>query len=579
MMQRVESGPVSALVGRVATIASLTLAAAIAVLLFAAPASNAIVPPETVILPNGVQRTTYYIGEKTKGIDGPLQVTSGQNRIDYDPIFGLQRPSQNGWITRIEPNMVRPDGSIPKSSEVMFHHGVWLNNNRDDATDQDAGAAFPERFYATGEEKTAMDLPPGFGYRYLTTDTWTLNHMIHNLVTAPMELYITYTVDFIPDGSPLAEGIEPVRPIWMDVENGSFYPVFDVKRGRGGADGEFTYPADAGNPYGSGPKLNEWTVDRDGVLVHTTGHVHTGGLSTELYLKRNGASYAGPRCARLRTMTARQKKNWSKKRKARFRGRQKKVRACRSTQPKVTGNRVELFTSKAHYFGNRPPVSWDVAMFTTSPNWKVEVKAGDTLELQTTYETKIASWYESMGLQVVYMADSDSVGKNPYRRKVSYPGVINHGQLEENSDHGGTGPVVGPDPRKLPSGLLTSGPLMIGGYSYEAGDFRIPGATGRPPVVAKGEQMTFQLSSSDEDDQIWHSLTSCKAPCNRSTGISYPIPDGEFQFDSGQLGSGGPPTVNRTTWSTPKNMPVGTHTFFCRIHPLMRGAVRVVKPK
>jgi hypothetical protein len=120
---------------------------------------------------------------------------------------------------------------------------------------------------------------------------------------------------------------------------------------------------------------------------------------------------------------------------------------------------------------------------------------------------------------------------------------------------------------------------MIGGYSYEAGDFRIPGATGRPPVVEKGDQMTFELSASDQTNQIWHSLTSCKAPCNRSTGISYPIPDGEFQFDSGQLGMGEAPTVNRSTWSTPRNMPVGTHTFFCRIHPLMRGAVRVVKPK
>jgi plastocyanin len=70
-------------------------------------------------------------------------------------------------------------------------------------------------------------------------------------------------------------------------------------------------------------------------------------------------------------------------------------------------------------------------------------------------------------------------------------------------------------------------------------------------------------------------VTSCKPPCNKSTGISYSIPDGDVQFDSGQLGTGGPPTVNRNTWSTPPDLPVGTHTFFCRIHPLMRGAIRV----
>jgi hypothetical protein len=164
---------------------------------------------------------------------------------------------------------------------------------------------------------------------------------------------------------------------------------------------------------------------------------------------------------------------------------------------------------------------------------------------------------------------------NPYETRVDNEGVLNHGPYPENDDHGGERPVVGPDPRKLPDGLLSGGPFKIGGYTYEAGDFRLPGSLGRPPVIKKGESFTFELSSGDAAREIWHSVTSCKAPCNRSTGISYPIPDGKFQFDSGQLGTGGPPTVNRSTWSTPKNLPVGTHTFFCRIHPLMRGAIRV----
>lgn len=575
MGQRVESVSAVRRACRIALISAIATAFAVTLMLLAVPSSKAVVMPGKVILPSGIERITYYVGEN----NGPLQVTSGQNRIDYDPIFGLQRPSENGWITRIEPNLVRPDGSIPLSSKVMFHHGVWLNSNRDDATDQQAGASFPERFYATGEEKTTMELPPGFGYRYEKTDTWTLNHMVHNLVPEAMELYITYTVDFIPDDSPLAEGIEPVRPIWMDVENGVNYPVFDVLRGSGGKDGEFTYPADANNPYGSGPEENEWTVDRDGVLVQTIGHVHTGGLSTELYLNRDGAKYAGPKCKKLKSMTRKQKKRWSTKRKLAFSKQQKRIRECRSTRPAVKGDRVELFTSQAKYFGNRPPVSWDVAMVGTKPSWRVAVKAGDTLELQTTYESEIASWPESMGINVVYMADADVAGRNPYAKKVSYRGVLNHGHLEENSDHGGKGPVVGPDARRLPDGISSLAPLMIGGYTYEAGDFRIPGAIGRPPIVEKGEQLTFRLGASDQSNQIWHSLTSCKAPCNKSTGISYPIPDGDFQFDSGQLGLGPAPTVNRNTWSTPTNMPVGTHTFYCRIHPLMRGALRVVKPR
>jgi hypothetical protein len=545
---------------------------------------------QTEILENGVQRTTYSIG--------PLDVTTGQNRISYKPITGSEKPPVNGWITRMVPNLVNEDGSIPKSSRVMFHHGVWINQS----APRDS-----QLFFATGEEKTNVELPDGYGLRYRATDNWLLNHMIHNLVPDPMTLYITYTIDFIPDTSPAAAGIEPVRPIWMDVESGN-YPVFDVLRDSGGEDGEFTYPQDADNPYQGGTRKNEKLITTDGVLLATTGHVHTGGLSTNLYLKRSGAGYAGPECpaprnftGQLRKLQARKKSLSSRLRSARSRnGRgnpalegqyrtiarslekvrgmaaeaNRSYRACRSTQPSVQGNRVHLFNSKAHYFHDTGPVSWDMAMYSTDENWKVEVKAGDVLEIQTTYETEIASWFESMGINVIYMAAEDG-GDNPYETRVDYEGVLNHGQYEENSDHGGKAPLVGPDPRTLPDGLLSGGPFTIGGYSYEAGDFRLPGSLGRPPVIRRGESFTFELAAGDASQEIWHSVTSCKAPCNRSTGISYPIPDGEFQFDSGQLGMGGEPTVGRDTWSTPTNMPVGTHTFFCRIHPLMRGAFRV----
>jgi plastocyanin len=568
----------------------LSCAGIVAACLFASPAPASADVSETQVLADGTQRTTYSIG--------PLDVTTGQNRISYKPLTGSEKPAVDGWITRIVPNLVNPDGSIPKSSRVMFHHGVWINQSAPPGS---------QLFFATGEEKTNIDLPDGYGLRYRTTDRWVLNHMIHNLVPDPMTLYATYTIDFIPAGSPLAAGIKEVKPIWMDVESG-IYPVFDVYRDSGGPDGEFTYPQDAENPYPSGFRKNEKLIPTDGVLVATTGHVHTGGLSTNLYLKRNGASYAGPVCepppdfaGRLKKRKAQKMKLLSRLRKARRNDRLSerslerryksssraltKLRnaaskandaylACRSTQPSVEGNRVHLFESKAHYFHDTGPVSWDMAMYSTDDDWRVAVKAGDTLELQTTYETKIASWFESMGINVVYMAEEEG-GDNPYEKRVDYEGVLNHGHYEENNDHGGTGPVVGPDPRTLPDGLLSGGPFKIGGYNYEAGDFRLPGALGRPPVIRKGQTFTFELAAGDASQEIWHSVTSCKAPCNRSTGISYPIPDGEFQFDSGQLGMGGPPTVGRNTWTTPTNLPVGTHTFFCRIHPLMRGAIRV----
>ena len=46
-------------------------------------------------------------------------------------------------------------------------------------------------------------------------------------------------------------------------------------------------------------------------------------------------------------------------------------------------------------------------------------------------------------------------------------------------------------------------------------------------------------------------------------------------FDSGELGDAGPPTAGRVTWETPGDLDDGTYTYFCRIHPFMRGAFRV----
>ncbi|HTU14275.1 MAG TPA: hypothetical protein VMF31_03695 [Solirubrobacterales bacterium] len=534
------------------------VAVACVMLLWASSASALAHKTATKTLPNGVERTTYRVG--------PFDVTPGQNRIGNRPLIGLEKPGEDGWIVGMAPNLVDEAGNVPPSSDVMFHHGVFLNMSQPDVTSD-----LPwDRFFGAGEEKTDLRLPPGYGYRHESKDIWILNHMIHNLTSRPMKLYITYTIDFVPDTAPEAKDITPVRAVWMDVRNGSGYPVFDTIKGSGGKDGKTVFPDDQPDAYPDGSEPNKWTVDQDGVIVWTAGHVHTGGLATDLYLSREGAKYAGPRCKKPRALSRRLSK---KKRKSL----QRKLKKCIRTKPNVEGDRVHLFKSFAKYYEPAGPVSWDVAMANTRPDYGVAIKKGDELELTTTYESKRASWYENMGINFVFVAPPEVGGDNPFKKRVDYPGVPNHGHYKENDNHGGKNPVVGPDPTKLPNGIASGGPFDISNFGYAAGNFAIPGSNGRPPVVEKGQSFTFQMVQSDLQQEIWHSLTSCKAPCNKSTGIAYPIADSDFQFDSGQMGINGAPTVNRTTWSTPPDLPVGTHTFFCRIHPFMRGAVRVVK--
>jgi plastocyanin len=520
--------------------AGIALAAVLIATAFAAPAGAAVkASVKVAAAPNGAKRMTYRIG--------PFNIIPGQNEIQNTLIS--QKPQVDGWITRIRPDLTYMSGKVPGVDVIHLHHGVWANLSR-----RSSASPFAELFFAAGEEKTITRFPKGFAYEYRASDTWFLNHMIHNLTPVPTQVYMVYEIDFIPKTSPKARGIEPVRPIWMDVERGKQYPVFDVKRGAG-SNGRYTYPDDHPDAYNGRPPRNEWVVDRDGVLVATAGHLHPGGLYTDLWVRREGARIAKARCAKKSTARAR--------------------RRCRENAPRGRGSNAHLFRSKAKYYEPAGAVSWDVAMTGTRPDWRVKLRKGDTLWTNATYDTKRAAWWESMGIMVTYMADLRA-GKNPFRRRVDFPGRPTHGHLPENDNHGGRKTRM-PDPRKLPDGSAPAGAIDILNFKYELGDLSLAGQGRLPPVVTQGQSLTFR--NADDGERVYHSLTSCKAPCNRSTGIAYPIADGPVQFESGTLGSDAPSTLNNGAleWSTPQGLEAGTYTYFCRIHPFMRGAFRVKK--
>jgi plastocyanin len=459
-------------------------------------------------LAGGAKRLTYRVG--------PFDVIPGQNSIDLTPI--IERPQVDGYITRMRPDLTYLNGTVPRVDVIHLHHGVWLNLSRSDAT----VPGLPERFFAAGEEKTRVIFPKGYGYPLKASDRLLLNEMIHNLTPIPTKVYMVWKIDFAPKGSAAARHLRAVRPIWMDVRNGQVYPVFNVRKGSGHK-GRYTYPRDARNPYGAGPKRNQWVVDKPGVLVATAGHLHPGGLYTDLKVRRRGKT-------------------------------------------------AELFRSRAKYFEPAGAVSWDVAMTGTPRNWKVKLRRGDVLSTSATYDTRRASWWESMGIMVAWMADGGP-GKNPFKTKVARPGRPTHGHLRENRNHGGK-PGVLPDARTLPDGADNPGFVDLVDFKYQLGDLSLGGQAGNPPVIHAGQALTFR-DAGDNARGVYHSITSCKAPCNRTTGIAYPIADGNVQFESGTLGTQSPPATGALQWTTPRNLKPGTYTYFCRIHPFMRGSFRV----
>jgi plastocyanin len=456
---------------------------------------------------------------------GPIAVSPGQNNIKTGNLPG--RPTVPGWVTSFKPNLVYAkngvcpavvkEADVPPVDIIHLHHGVWVVNGK--------------LTFAAGEEKSRLYVPKGFGYPYAPTDSWALSYMVHNLTPQPTAVCMTYDIGFIPTTSKFAAGIVPVRTQWMDVVGG-VYPVFDVHRGSG-TNGTFTYPNQANLPPAARRRaVNQWRVPNDQTIVAMVGHLHPGGLYNSLYDTRIVDGVA-------RT--------------------------------------VLVFRSGAHYFEPAGSVSWDVAMVGTPPTWKALVKAGDILTLNTTYDSSKASWYEAMGIMPLTITNTPAGGVDPFVRNTAVPGVLNHGHLAENDHHGGEAPAVGPPASSLPDGPLTDGlTVPIDNFVYGQGDLTLGGSRGRPPVVHQGQSLTFVNNDYNVGPGEWHTITSCKAPCNAQTGIAYPLANGPVDFDSGELGLGPAPTANRTTWSTPSTLPAGTYSYFCRIHPFMRGSFRVL---
>ena len=464
---------------------------------------------------DGVKHLTYCYG--------PVYVKPGQNiiRLNSTSLF----PSQPGYITRFDPELVTPNGTVLRTDILHLHHAVWIVNGN------------PQ--FASGEEKTIVQLPKGFGWRSRPTDKWYVNDMLHDLVGQGRNVYIVWRIDFVPDTAPAAASIKPVHTQWMDVSgpnprvgtSSPIYPVFDAVRGMGSL-GTYTFPDQATgaqrNLIGS---RQTWTPDRPVTLISTAGHLHPGGLRTTLRVTRGTSSRA-------------------------------------------------LFRSQAHYYEPAGAVSWDVSMGATPSDWRVKLQAGDQLSVHATYDVSRADWYEVMGIMPVAVYNgTDAGGVGPFSDQLDQTGVLTHGHLSENRNHGGDATSL-PDPRYLP-GAAPLDPIGIENYVYQQGDLHLAGSAGYPPKIQAGQTLTFQNYDAAPAENVFHTITACKAPCNRSTGIAYPLADGPRTFDSGQLGFNyagfNAPAADRDTWTTPSNLTPGTYTYFCRVHPFMRGSFRVVK--
>ena len=59
-------------------------------------------------------------------------------------------------------------------------------------------------------------------------------------------------------------------------------------------------------------------------------------------------------------------------------------------------------------------------MTASQPDWKVRVQAGDRLRLNATYDSTYASWYETMGIMMAWIAPGDTSGVDPFEQVTTH---------------------------------------------------------------------------------------------------------------------------------------------------------------
>ena len=116
--------------------------------------------------------------------------------------------------------------------------------------------------------------------------------------------------------------------------------------------------------------------------------------------------------------------------------------------------------------------------------------------------------------------------------------------------------------------------IDISNFAYASGDMSIATSV---PTIKQGQSITFDNLDAPLGNGIWHTITDCARAVRRQH--RYRVPARQRARSSSTPVSSASAARRRpgsVTWSTPTNLPPGTYTYFCRIHPFMRGAFRVV---
>jgi hypothetical protein len=203
---------------------------------------------------------------------GPYTIPAG---TETDPgmihnrlTFGVARPCTDCYITSFTPDLVYADGTRANmDTGPMLHHAVFTSLFRPDATCSGTLLGLAgERFFASGNERTAISLPAGYGYRVRWYDAWMMLADLMNHSTSSKTVYVQVTYTYRPSW----ESVKPVKPVWLDIDQCG--------------DSEYSIPAGYSDTHW------DWKVNVPGKVVAMLGHVHGHGIAVEATNESQGGA-------------------------------------------------------------------------------------------------------------------------------------------------------------------------------------------------------------------------------------------------------------------------------------------------
>jgi hypothetical protein len=431
---------------------------------------------------------------------GPFTVnanSSVHNAID----FSAPVPCANCYVTDIVPNLIydgnSPDGSPNGSTAnlnngAMMHHFVLINQARQDAVcPTGLQGQIGERFFASGNERSELHLPPPYGYLNPSgQNTWVLIYHLVNKSAVDKKLSVQIVYRYRnPGGSP-PQPVES-KPLWLDID--------------GCNDSEYTIPTGYSDTHAS------WTSTVSGRMIGIGGHLHDvditsgapcdthcsaegGGIAVSAELVGgSGSTYFGPipqnnpPPADLTGTTLCRSEGyygttWAG---TRFKGHLDTMSQCGIESDQPAGAQAEAYPPAGAY-----------------PASGVPFTAGQVIKLHSEYLNNTgAQQTDVMGIMMAWYAPPDPgyvrpKSAGPFR--ASLVPAFNQCTGPGNRTHGPPSSFASCNPPVQTSGFLTVGePTVNGAAANSVSYMRLDPVIGNPATPADEADVRIRVSATD----------------------------------------------------------------------------------